>query len=89
MRSEANRVLKEKGQKIAEKLGDKAAEGDLKSVELLYKLSKDEDGQVEGPALTYSIAEKLANEPEWGGKGPRAADARPETAAERPTEAEA
>lgn len=66
MRSEANRVLKKCGPKIADKLGERAADGDLKSAEFLYKLCR-EEGEGGGPALTYSLAERLAAEPECCG----------------------
>jgi len=68
IRSEACRVLTERGQKIVDKLGDKAAEGDLKSVELLYKLSQEGQKQESGSPLTYRLAARLATETEWQGE---------------------
>lgn len=65
IRSEASRVLKERGQKIAEKLGEKAADGDLKSVELLYRLSREDGEPGDGSAPGCGLAARLATEPEW------------------------
>jgi hypothetical protein len=74
IRSEASRVLKERGQKIVEKLGEKAADGDLKSVELLYKLSQEDKKQEDGSPLTYKLAARLATEPEWQAEAKSAGD---------------
>ena len=68
MRAEASRALNEKSGKIANKLAEMAEGGDLKSLELLYKLSKEPDAQgtnSDGPALKRSYAVRFATEPEW------------------------
>ncbi|MDR3740092.1 MAG: hypothetical protein P4L40_13850 [Terracidiphilus sp.] len=70
MRSEASRALRENGETIANALAKKAADGDLKCIELLYKLSKDtaaQDASSDGPALRRSYAVRFAVEPEWTG----------------------
>lgn len=71
MRAEASRALDEKSGKIANKLAELAEGGDLKSLELLYRLSKEtnvEGTGRDGPALKRSYAVRFATEPEWNEK---------------------
>ena len=76
MRAEASRALGEKSRNIANKLAEMAEGGDLKSLELLYKLSKEPDAQgasQSGPALRRSYAVRFATESEWNGASEKAA----------------
>lgn len=65
MQSEVRKVLKSKGPAIAESIGNKAVEGDLKCAEFLYKLAQDHAAEDEGAAKTCSVVARLASEPEW------------------------
>ncbi|HWT65672.1 MAG TPA: hypothetical protein VN151_06125 [Terracidiphilus sp.] len=85
MRAEASRALSEKSTGIADKLAEMAEGGDLKSLELLYKLSKEPDAQgasQSGPALKRSYAVRFATEPEWNGAAAEKAAQEMGTAAE-------
>ena len=77
MREEASRALHEKSSEIANKLAKMAEDGDLKSLELLYKLSKkpDEQGSSRaGLAQKRSYAVRFATEPEWHEKSTEKAE---------------
>lgn len=68
LRTEANRVLKEKSAAIANALGDKAGKGDIRYVNKLCKIASKPDSEREAErdaALMYSYAEQFANEPEY------------------------